>query len=238
MQYAISDACDVFLLDRVSRKPMLFSDYANSANLSFTSDRQFARAKGVNKIAFDYNRQGSFSAEFEVFDLAWISVLLGATEVTGSKELIGREVVTMDALGEVTLTDTPLADSVSVFTLDRDGRTHVEELEATVAGSVVTITSPVEGEKAVVYYMYDSAETAKSFTIKSDEFAGNFVLMGKTEIKNEFGELEYMNIELPNIMVQSNMEITLAADGITTITAAFDLLADENNEMATLSIIA
>ena len=57
MQYAIKDACDVFLLNRSNRKPVLYSDYANSTNLAFTSERTFARAKGVNKIAFDHRSE-------------------------------------------------------------------------------------------------------------------------------------------------------------------------------------
>ena len=107
MQYAIKDACDVFLLDRVTRKPRLFSDYANSTNLAFTSDRTFARAKGVNKIAFDSNREGTFNIEFEVFDLAWISILLGASD---EKETIGineREVLKVRALQTIELKEEP-----------------------------------------------------------------------------------------------------------------------------------
>lgn len=241
MQYAIKDACDVFLLERSTRKPRLFSDYANSTNLAFTSDRTFARAKGVNKIAFDSNRQGTFNIEFEVFDLAWISVLLGATDAKETVGLIQREVLTLGATKNVTLANEPKVGSLAIFTLDRDNRTHVKEQEVTTDYSItakeITFTTLTEGTKVVAYYMLDTETPVRTFRISADKFAENFIIIGKTEVKNEFGELEYMNLEITNCTPQSNMEITFSTDGVTTVSAQFDLLADENNEMAIISII-
>lgn len=241
MQYAIKDACDVFLLDRATRKPRLFSDYANSTNLAFTSDRTFARAKGVNKIAFDSNREGTFNIEFEVFDLAWISILLGATDEKETRGLIQREVLTVGAEKKVSLENEPKVGSLAIFTVDRDNRTHLEEQDATTdytaTAKDITFTTLDEGEKVVAYYMLDTEAPVRTFRIAADKFAGNFVVIGKTEIKNEFGELEFMDLEITNCMPQSNMEINFSTDGVTTVSAQFDLLADENNEMAIISII-
>ena len=131
MQYAIKDACDVFLLERSTRKPRLFSDYANSTNLAFTSERTFARAKGVNKMAFDSNREGTFGIEFEVFDLAWISVRLGATDAKETREFIEREVLTLDATKKISLKNEPKTGSLAIFTVDRDNRTHLKEQAVT-----------------------------------------------------------------------------------------------------------
>lgn len=241
MQYAIKDACDVFLLDRVTKKPILFSDYANSTNLSFDSDRVFARAKGVNKIPFDYNRSGSFTMEFEVFDLAWISILLGAAD---EKETIGvneREVLKLRALQTIELKEEPKAGSLAIFTVSRDKRTHIEEqhltTDYTIDGKEITFLNLDEGTEVVVYYIVDTTTPARTFRVRADKFAENYTIIGKTEVKNEFGEFEYMNLEITNCSPQSNMEITFSTDGVTNITAVFDLFPDENNEMAVISII-
>jgi len=241
MNYAIKDACDVFLLERSTRKPRLYSDYANSTNLAFTSERTFARAKGVNKIAFDSNREGTFNIEFEVFDLAWISILLGATDEKETRGLIKREVLTLGVTKNATLTEAPKVGSLAVFTVDRDNRTHIAEQTATtdyeITTTELTFTSLAEGDKIVVYYMVDSAAPVRTFRIKSDKFAGNYIIVGKTEIKNEFGELEFVELEITNCTPKSNMEISFSTDGVTNVSAEFDLLADENNEMAIMSII-
>lgn len=241
MQYAIKDACDVFLLDKSTRKPRLFSDYANSTNLAFTSERTFARAKGVNKIAFDSNREGTFNIEFEVFDLAWISILLGASDEKETRGILHREVLSVGALKKITLQDTPKTGSLAIFTVDRDNRTHLKEqvvtTDYTIETKDVTFTTLEEGVKVVVYYMLDTTTPVRTFRIAAYKFASNFVIIGKTEVKNEFGELEFMNLEITNCTPQSNMEINFSTDGVTTVSAQFDLLADENNEMAIISII-
>lgn len=249
MQYAIKDACDVFLLNRSNRKPVLYSDYANSTNLSFKSERTFARAKGVNKIAFDHNREGSFAMEFEVFDLAWISILLGAIDAKETRDFIKREVLTVDETNKVSLANEPKTGSLAIFTLDRDKRTHLVEQtlsETTTEPDTYSITakdvtfnatSCPQGTLVVAYYMLDSTSPVRTFRIKSDKFAENYIIIGKTEVKNEFGELEFMDLEITNCIPKSNMEITMSTDGVTKLSAEFDLLTDENNEMAIISII-
>lgn len=241
MQYAIKDACDVFLLERSTRKPRLYSDYANSTNLAFTSERTFARAKGVNKIAFDSNREGSFNIEFEVFDLAWISILLGATDTKETVGIIEREVLTVGALKKATLANEPKNGSLAIFTVDRDNRTHLVEQELTtdytITAKDITFTTLEEGTKVVAYYMLDTKTPVRTFRVKADKFAENYIIIGKTEVKNEFGDLEFMNLEITNCSPKSDMEITMSTDGVTNVSAQFDLLADENNEMAIISII-
>lgn len=241
MQYAIKDACDVFLLERSTRKPILFSDYANSTNLAFTSDRTFARAKGVNKIAFDSNREGTFNIEFEVFDLAWISILLGASDKKETRGLIKREVLTLDETKKVSLKSKPKVGSLAIFTVDRDNRTHLVEQKATTDYAIeekdVTFTTLEKGTKVVVYYMLDTEDPVRTFRIAADKFAENFVIIGKTEVKDEFGELEFMDLEITNCAPKSDMEINFSTDGVTTVSVQFDLMADENNEMAIISII-
>ena len=107
MNYAIKDACDVYLLNRTTQKPVLFSDYANSTNLGFSSDSTFARAKGVNKIGFDGGKEGNFTINFEVFDLAWLSILLGAVESKEKIKELKREVLTVNDELKVELAEIP-----------------------------------------------------------------------------------------------------------------------------------
>lgn len=249
MDYAIKDACNVRLMRKSDSKVVLYSDYANSTNLSFTSDRIFAKAKGVNKIAFDYNRQGTFKCEFEVFELAWLSVLLGSDFTSETKELVKREVLTVSATNTVTLASTPKTGSLAIFTLDRDLRTHLKEQTVgtpattentySIATATVTFnsTSCPENTKVVAYYFVDSTTPAKTISVTSNNFPINYIIYGETEVQNTFGEMEYVQLKICNCKPKSSLEIAFATDSVTKLTAEFDLFPDENNEMAEFTII-
>lgn len=241
MNYAIKDACDVYLLNRTTQKPVLFSDYANSTNLGFSSDSTFARAKGVNKIGFDGGKEGNFTINFEVFDLAWLSILLGAVESKEKIKELKREVLTVNDELKVELAEIPEDGSLAIFTVERDKRTHIEEQEITTDYSVtdksITFTTLTKDTDVVVYYLLETEKAVRKFVINATDFSENFTLIGKTQIKNEFGEFEFMNLELPNIKPSSEMEITMDADGVTNIAAQFDIFPNENNQMAVISII-
>lgn len=241
MNYAIKDACDVYLLNRATQKPVLFSDYANSNSLSLSSETTFARAKGVNKIGFDGGKEGNFTMNFEVFDLVWLSILLGAVETKEKINELKREVLTLDDDKNVELSNIPATGSLVIYTVEKDNRTHIAEQVVTedyaIVDKVITFTTLAKDTKVVVYYLLETAKEVRKFTVKATDFSENYALIGKTQIKNEFGEFEFMNIELPNIKPNADMEITMDADGVTNIAAQFDIFPDENNDMAVISII-
>lgn len=235
MNYAIKDAADVTLFRKQeggTKVPVLFTDYANSTSLEFSSDRVYATAKGANKVVFDSNKSGTFSLELQVFDTKWLSILLGAVEDESVKEYAKREVLTV-AGGKVTLSETPKAGSIAMFTVETDLRSHKAEITDTaVTGADVTINAgATDGDKVVVYYLADTAAAVKSFKVTDSNYPEAYVIHGDAMLKNELGTEEFVQLRIPNCRPQGNFNISFSSSDIATLTATFDILADENGDM-------
>lgn len=236
MNYAVKDATNVTLKKKLadgSTTPVLYSDYANSTSLEFSADRVFATAKGVNKVAFDTGKSGTFGIELEVFEFKWLSILLGALESESVREISKREVLTVNS-GAISLANTPKADSVAIFTVDVDKRSHLEEVEGfTVTGTDVdlSLTSVVDGENVVVYYLSDTATAVKSYTVNDTNYAEAYAIVGDTMLRSEIGTDQFIQLKIPNCRPQGNFSISFSASDVATLSATFDILADENGDM-------
>ena len=230
MNYAIKDAGDVTLIEKESGTQALFTEYANSTSLEFSADRIFATAGGVNKVAFDTGKSGTFGLEMEVFEFKWISIMLGATVTTGNHEVFGREVLTVSG-GEVTLAKAPVAGSVGVFTLEADKISHKAECEVTVSSTTVTITSgATDGDTVVVYYMKTTTGTNK-YTVTADSVTKNYTLFCDTEMTNEVGGSKVIQLKLPNIKPVGNFSVSFSSTSVANLSVSFDILADSDGTM-------
>lgn len=239
MNYAIKDATNVQLLKRNAdgtRVPVLFTDYANSTTLEFGADRVMATAKGVNKVAFDSNKNGTFSMELQVFELKWLSILLGATEDNSSAtEIAKREILTVRG-NKVTLSETPKAGSMAVFTLDKDNRSHKDEVKPGALKDKNLTVTLADNTKVVVYYMVEKSGLT-SFLISSDKYADSYAIYGDTMLKTEMGSDQFVQLRIPNCKPQGAFSITFSSKDVATLSAKFDILADENGDMAEFTYI-
>lgn len=239
MNYAIKDATNVQLLKRNAdgtKVPVLFTDYANSTTLEFGSDRVMATAKGVNKVAFDTNKNGTFSMELQVFELKWLSILLGAYEDSKTtSEVAKREVLTVKD-NKVTLSEVPKAGSIAIFTVDIDNRSHKKEVElGGVTDKELSVTLD-DDTKVVVYYMVELIGS-KSFLITNDKYADAYSIYGDTMLRSEMGNDEFIQLRIPNCRPQGAFSISFSAKDVATLSAKFDILADENGDMAEFTYV-
>lgn len=260
MNYAIKDAMDVFLQKRVVNadgvevfENVLFTDYANETSIEFTAERLYAKAKGNDKIAFDYGKKSTLKMSMEVFDLSWLAILLGAETEVGAVDFTRREVLTI-VDGKVTIKDKPMDGSVAIYKVGRDLKSHesgkMDASKFTVAGNEITITglngsvptvksTPVlkNGDKIVVYYLTKSALTAKTMTISANKFPTNYAITGVTSLRNEFGEDIPVQFFIPSCKPQSNFTFTMSAESCATVDATFDVFPDASNSMMELRYI-
>ncbi|MCD3194790.1 hypothetical protein G8S49_06150 [Clostridium botulinum C] len=247
--FAIKDACNVFLKQKTKKgaETVLYSEYANTSELGFSSDRVYAKAKGVNKIAFDHNKKGHFKLEMEVFSLDWLPILLGGAFVEGDKEVMKREVLTVKD-NSVTMTGTPAKGTLEVFLLNADGFTHKKKIDATTLASQgkYSISDKTlkfssedvsDGDKIGVYYLENKSKNVKSFTINAKKYPVNYEIFADTMLRNTEGLEEFIQLHIHNCKPKSNMTVNLDASNVAKINADFDLFADENDDMATYTII-
>ena len=135
MLFGIKDASNLTVIPSGTTKPLLYANYCNTSDINFKADSVYAMLKGVKSIRWDRNKEGSFKTEMEVFDMKWISLLLGTTFVTGVTPYAKREVLPVIG-GIATLSNTPKVGSLVVYKLDPvDQVTHMNEQVAGVPTS-------------------------------------------------------------------------------------------------------
>ena len=241
--YGIKDSANLIIKYKSGAKKgdiFAYADYATVSTNEWTSEQVYARSKSVNAIRWDYNRKSTLKVDMEIFDLRWIAMLAGTDISAETKDILKREVLTLDSSKKATITGTPKDGSMSVFELESDNITNGTELavttDYTISTNEITVTNGEAGEKIVVYYM-QSQTSAKSFTIESDKFPDNFEVYADTMIRNTEGNDEFVQIHYLNVKPQSNFTITMDANSITTLSITFDVLKDSaSNDMAEYTI--
>lgn len=221
-------------------KVFVYSDYATVATNEWTSEQVYAKSKNVNAIRWDYGRASTLKVDMEIFDLKWISMFFGTEFVSGAKDILKREVLTLGADKTASLAGTVKTGSLSVYKLEDDGITNGEELVLTdgytISEKKITVTSGSEGDKIVVYYL-ETKSDVKTLTINADKYPVNFEIIADTMIRNTAGDDEFVQIHYLNVKVKSQFTLTLDASNITTLSAEFDILKDTgSSDMATYTI--
>lgn len=245
--YAISDSANLTLKNKATGNIELYTPYANKTSLEFSSDQVYANAKGSRAVRFDYNKQGTMNAEFEVFDLRWLSILLGGSWKTGADTQWVREVLTINASNTADLTDEPTVGSLALFTLETDLLAHkteqtvgtpaTNEDEYSIATKTVTFnaTSCPENTKVVAYYYKASTATTEVFEIKTVDFPVAYEIIGQTMMtRKDNGVTEYIEFNCPNAKPQGAATVTMEAGGVTTLSAVFDLFGDASDNMCVI----
>ena len=243
MAFAIKDACDVTVYERGTGKPIFHTTDLNAFNLNLSAETIYAKAKGANKIAFDGALEGTLAFESEVIQFPQLAMILSSEVIEGEAKVGKRVIREIDAQKRVLLTGvTPVTGSISVFTVEDDGKTHIEELGAVPAtvGSDTSITvsgtGAIAGNKVVVYYL-ESKPKSKKITVNSDSKGKNYFMHGFTTMKDEFGVNQIMAIKVNNCKPQRSIELSLSADAPSTFNTTFDLLPDENGDYFELSFL-
>lgn len=232
MIYGLKDAANLTLKGKADKKIFLYSDYANASTNEWTSDQVVANAKGVRAIIWNTNKQSTFTTEMETFELKWLALLAGSDWVTGATEILKREVHTADEDGKVTLTGTPVADSVSVYELDTDLLTQVKEV-ATPTVESKDVTAIAMANKTVVVYYVESVAEGKTLTFAFDKYPANFEIFADVMITPKGGGAdEFVQIHYPNAKPQANFTLNMDAAAPTNLSITFDLLPDEKGNMA------
>lgn len=248
MLYGIKDASDLTIISNKTKKQVLYANYCNKTDINFNSETVYAMKKGVKAIGWDKNREGTMTTEMQVFDLKWIGLLMGSEFETGVTSLSKREVVKVTSATAI-LSEIPKAGSLTIFKLDDDGITHLDEQVIgtpasapntySISGKNITLnatTFPTDA-KIVVYYLLDSAATAQTFTVTATDFPSGYTVIGDTTIRGNDNVDTMVQFQMNNCKPKSSMSLSMNADDVTTLTIEWDIFADSNNEMFTFKTL-
>lgn len=243
MAYGLKDSCNTIIYHRNTNKPFLFANYLNTATLTIEGESVFARAKGVSKIGFEGAKTGTFKMETEMFEFKYLALLLGGKVSKGTSKIAKRFNAKVGADKTITVPGTPLEASISVFKVERDNKTHVSEVisaftkTADGANTKMVWTDGIaEGDNIAIYYLVN-ADNVSKITVSDAMNNDSFRIYGITSMKDEFGEEKLFQFDLLNAKTQVNAELTLDSGAVTTFSATFDLMLDENNELLELTLL-
>lgn len=250
MLYGMKDCANLTWKDR-SGNIVLYSDYARTTSLEFTSDQVYAYGKSSKRVRWDLDREATMTFETELFDLSVLAVLFGTSLVEGTNNVSARDLFSLEA-GELTgtLSATPATDTLAVYQVDPEATaTHIQQLtlassETPASGeyyiddsNVITVSEDdfAEGGSFAAYYL--TSKNVQYFTVNETDFPEAYEIWGQTTIRSVLQEDTYVDFYLPNAKPQSNVTLTMSADDVATLSITVDCLADGNGDMMTWSMI-
>lgn len=248
MLYGIKDASNLTIIPNRTNKPILYADYCNKTDINFSADTVYAMKKGVKAIGWDKNREGTMVTEMQVYDLKWIGLLMGSEFTTGVTSVNKREIVKVTSASAI-LSETPKAGSLTLFKLDNDGITQLDEQVVgipssapntySITGKNITLnaTTFAADGKVVAYYLLDSTEKASTFTVTSTDFPEGYTIIGDTTIRNSNNVDTMVQFRMNNCKPKSAMQLSMNAEDVTTLSVEWDIFADNNNEMFTFKTL-
>lgn len=232
------EVCDLIFVDYATKKPFLNLDFANVSTTELTSESAFAYGgKGHPKrVSFAGEKGGTITIETQIQTVKLWQLITGG-ELSKSAKFVNRiETVTDDTGATITLSDTPVTDTVVVYASGDDCGT---ELPCTVTDNTITLTTALSGDsKVIVYYMKEVTAGVQRVNIKSTSFPKNFIVYGDTIMKTEDDEVLPYKLTAYKVAPQGNMSLSFSNSGDPgTITITCDLMADNDDNILDLVLI-
>ncbi len=251
MLYGLKDCANLTVKSKNTGKIALYSDYAKTSTIEFTSESVYAYNKTTKAVRWDNNRDGTFNTTMEIFNMDIIAMLFGSTLEEKSVPFMKREVCPVKN-GSATLqtTETIKTGSLAVYKLDpTDMKTNLKEQKVgtpataedtySISDKVLTLnatTFPDDTGYVACYYMVDTV--AQTFTVDNVSFPGGYEIYGDTALRNTEQIDEFVQFELMNVKPQSNVTLTMDVDNVCSLEITWDILSDKNGDMMRWSKVA
>lgn len=232
--FANREVADLMFVDYSTKKPFMQFALANTTGYDLEGDTVFAYGgQGHPKrVSFSGNRSGTFRIETQMQTVKLYQMITGG-DMAATADFLQREELTANASGVLTMSKTPIADSVYVYEVDDDCGTP---LEATIDVSAKTATVELAeaGDKFVVYYL-TKLQNVSAIKITTKSFPRAFTIYGETYEKTSEDEVVPYKLVVYKAVPQSNFSVDFSNDGDpTSLSLTFDLLAGDDNNMLDL----
>lgn len=234
-KFGAKEVMDVTLYDMSTGKPVIAFDTLKTSSIEVTAEKVYARGgKGNSKlITWEVNKEAKLTIEDALLSPKSMELVSGVATVVGAKKIYMRQKTEWDTTGAnpvdkgslfpltangsgvINLAFTPKESvaNILVYEATDDCGTAISMTSATLSGKVLTVAGAAN-KKVIVYYSYDSASTAESFTIDSAHFSGTYKLVGDTVVRNvNTGKDESFQVVIPNLKWSSNLNLDFKADG-------------------------
>ncbi len=239
-KFGAKEVMDVTLYDMSTNKPIICFDTLKTSSISVTSEKVYARGgKGNPKlITWEINKEATLNIEDALISPKSMELISGMATAIGKKTVYVRQRNEFDTTGDspkdkgdlypltcseegtINLAFVPkeTVEKIQVYLKEDDCGAQISMEGATLSEKVLTLgesaAEKAKGKKVIAYYTRETNDTAQTYVITADKFAGTYKLVGDTVIRNaETGLDEPFQIIIPNLKWTSNLELGFSADG-------------------------
>ena len=204
------EVADFTLVDFKTKQPWLNVDFANVTTTEMAATRVLAKGGrgAAPRVPFDGERTCTMKVDTQITPMKLFAMLAG-TEILTSGKVFTRERLTL-AAGKLTLSEEPVANSVTVYKADDDCGAAIS---ATVAEKAATIEDGSDGDEYIVYYMANKEQGIQIVKFKSDVFPKAYTAYGETLYKTEDDELLPMKLVIHKAVPQAAFSLALSNTG-------------------------
>ena len=226
--FANREVANMIFTDYATGKVSLYVDWANVTSTSFEAERVFATGgQGApNRVQFDGQRTGTITVEAQVYPAKVFQILSG-NEIGEVANILKREKLVASASG-LTLTESPIGETVQVFAVNDDFGT---EVECEVDDTAITGAGITDGDTYIVYY-YAAMQNPQVIRFDSSHFPGNYRVEGSTPFKTEDGAIIESRHIWYKVAPQAGFELSWQNTGDpVSITITLDVMADDSGNI-------
>lgn len=245
-KYGSREILDTQIMDYATNAPILYMDYATSAQNEWTGETVYARGGSGNprRIAWNGDKGATLTLETQIFTMQHLALLAGDEITNGPQSIYKREIVRVESDGsdgkKIKLSKTPVGGdkAVSVFEFT-NGVTGAPQDVAAVTSAEVKLADKATvavGQEVEVYYQFQAASAHKlSFNAKS--FPKYVKIVGDTLYADEVsGEMVPMQMTYYKAKLQPNFTLTMSPTGDpSSLSLVFDIFPAKVNGVDTLA---
>lgn len=234
LNVANRQVCDVDIRNLSDKSPFLFFNTANTTTTGITGDSVYARAKGVNRIAFPNPIGGTMTIEAQVYPFR-LFALYSDGVVRNDATYSVHQTITATTAGSLPIAVTGgTIVSGSVFVTPAGEFNEDSVIEGTFADNTFTATTAseiVSGTNYEVGFIVARTSGVNRIEFGNSNVPKDYFITMSTLDKDEDGVLTPFMITAYKAYIQRNFELSFSSDGDpASITMTFDLLEDKNGK--------
>lgn len=236
-QMANREVCNLTLFDYKTKEMFMYIDYANTSTTEFTGEtvHAYGGQGHPKKVSFSGDKGGTFTVETQIITTKLLEMLSGG-EVSTTGDQMKKVRLSVGSTNTITATGiTGLAKGrVWVRNVEEDTTIPVTE----VSGNTITVSATPEGTDVDVFYL-NTVSDSYNLKIKATSFPKAFCCYGDTIMKTTDDDILPYCQKLYKIVPQTNFSLSFANSGDPgTVTVTFDIMSDDDGNMADLTLIA
>lgn len=234
-KFGVKEVMDITLYDMVTGDPVIVFDTLKTSNVEFTSEKVHARGgKGNPKLlTWDISKEAVLKIEDALISKKSLELVSGLASKTGAVQAYMRQTHEYDTTGKypkdkgdlypltatgagiINLAYEPDVDltKIKVYEASDDCGEKMDMTGATLEGKVLTIPA-AKNKQVIVYYTYQTPDTATTYVIDSAHFASTYKMVGDTVIRDlETKQDEPFQMIVENLKFDSNLTLNFSAEG-------------------------